>query len=173
MGGDTDRKCFENRIALRFEIRLRQSACNSCGDEVHHDCIDDFVGTEARLQQARNGSPCGSAENRRQTRQRNQEPGRKTCECNSGPRCSKRRDRQLSFGADVQQPATETNCDGKPCKDQRRGIEQRVSDAVRPGERAANQEPIGFDGIVANKSDDDSAHDKGRDHGDQREYQLS
>src|SRR5262249_62309658 len=38
-----DGTCFKNRITRFLEIRLRQSAGHTYGNEVHHDRVDDFM----------------------------------------------------------------------------------------------------------------------------------
>ena len=80
---------------------------------------------------------------------------------------------ELSFGADVQQAAAKGHRHREAGEDQRRRVEERVADAVRPGEGAADEQLVGLDGIVADEEDEDAADEKGRDHGDQREKQFA
>ena len=79
----------------------------------------------------------------------------------------------MTFGADIQQSATERHSDSQSGEDQRRRVEERVADAVRPGERAADQQEIGLDRIVTDAGDENAADHEGREDGDEREHELA
>ena len=50
---------------------------------------------------------------------------------------------------------------------------QRVPDAVRPPERAADQQPVGFNRTVSDRQDEQAADHERREHGDDREKQFA
>ena len=54
----------------------------------------------------------------------------------------------------------------RPGEDQWRRVEERVANAVGPGERAAEQQTISSDRIVADEQDENAADDESRDNGD-------
>ena len=58
-------------------------------------------------------------------------------------------------------------------EDQRRRVEERVADAVRPGESAADQQLVGAERAVADQRDQHRADEKGRDHRGQGEEELA
>ena len=96
---------------------------------------------------------------------RNQHDRRKISRTDSGPGRRKRRDVQLPFRTDVQQPCPERHRDRESGKDERRGQEQRVADAIGPPERAADEQPVGFERVVADGQHEHAANGKRRDDG--------
>src|SRR6185436_6755525 len=107
------------------------------------------------------------------TAQRHQHDRRQVRERDADPGGRERRDVQLSLGADVQQAATERDRDRQAGEDQWRREEQRVADAVRPREGAAEQEAIRLDGTVADERDDHRAGEKRAQDGQRRKEQVA
>src|SRR5215475_12882680 len=128
---------------------------------------------EACLQNTWNRAPYSAAGNGDDASQGNEHPGRQVGEFNSDPGSCECRDRELSFGADVQQAATKRDCYRESRKNKRRRIEERVSNAVRPGKRASDQQAICIDRVIANERDKDPAADKSGNNGQQRKYQFA
>jgi hypothetical protein len=90
-----------------------------------------------------------------------------TAKLDADPGGCKCRNIELSFGANVQQSTTESDGDRKAGEDQRCRQEQRVADAVRPRERAADQQFVGLDRTVANDEDDNATDDESGDYGNE------
>ncbi len=99
--------------------------------------------------------------------------GLQVCESNSNPRGCKRSDVELAFRADVEQAATKTDEHGEAGEDQRSRVKECVADAVGPRERAAQQQPISDDRIVADEQYQNAADDESGHHGDQWEQKLT
>ena len=87
------------------------------------------------------------------------------------PRRRERGNIQLTLGADIQQARAESDGDRKSGKDQRRREEQRVADAIGPPQRAADQQAVGLEGIVADRSDEHAADGESRDDSDDGKQQ--
>src|SRR5215472_17211019 len=106
--------------------------------------------TEARLQNTWNCAPYSTARRGDDTSQGNEHPGRQVGEFNSDPGGCECRDRELPFGSDVQQAATKRDCYRESRKNERRRVEERVPNVVRPGKRAADQQAVCIDRVIAN-----------------------
>ena len=91
----------------------------------------------------------------------------------SDPSRRQRRDVQLTFRADVEQPAAKRDGDRQACENQRRGLKKRIADAFRVRKRAAEKNRINLKRVIADERDDDSADDKRRENGDEREKQFT
>src|SRR5262245_52340582 len=169
MGRAADRACFENRITLFLKISLRQSARHAYGNEVHHDGVDDLMGAESSFQDSRDGCPRSATEDRHHACNRNQDPCWTVRQGNSGPSRCECGNCELTFGSDVQQPTTKTDCDCEAGEYKRRSIEESVANPVRPGERAADEQSIGLDGIVADGGNHDGSNQERCEYGNYRE----
>src|SRR5215475_15801986 len=113
--------------------------------------------TETRLQKTWNRAPYSAAGHGDDASQGNEHPGRQVGEFNSDPGGCECCDRELSFGADVQQAATKRDCYRESRKNKRCRVEERIPNAVRPGKRAADQQAVCIDRVIANERDNEPA----------------
>jgi hypothetical protein len=151
---------------------LGEVAHEGDGDEIQHDRVDDFVGSEPGLQHARDGAPDGAGQHGREETQRQQHPRRTRPQRDPDPGGHERRHVELPFRADIEQAAAERHQHGEAGEDQRRRVKECVADAIGPGERAAKQQRVGLNRVVADHQHQDAADDEGGQDGDQREQKL-
>ena len=104
----------------------------------------------------------GTSTTRRQRSEHDADPGR-----------GERGDVELPFRADVQQAGTERDRHREAGEDQRRRQKQRVADAVGPPERAADEQPVGLDRVVADRKDEHAADEERSEDGDERKQQIA
>ena len=98
---------------------------------------------------------------------------RDAAELDSDPGRCERRDIELAFGADVQKSTAKGHGHRKPGENQRRRVEKRVANAVRPRKRAADQKFVRLKRAVADNPHDDAADDERSDDGNQRKQNLA
>ena len=141
-------------------------------DEVHHDRVDDFVRSETRLEDSGNRAPRRSGGDGRGKAQRHEQRRRKIRKDDPDPGCGKRRDVQLAFRADIEQPCAKCHGDGETRENQRRRQEQRVADPIGPPQGAADQQPVGLNRVVADQQHEHAADDERRRDGDDGKQKI-
>src|SRR5215510_1907725 len=102
VGARPDHGSLHYRVAGNFVVILREVTDERDRDEVQHNRVDDFVRSELRFQDSGDTAPNRAGQDRSRTAQRNQEPRTQVGQSDSHPRCRKRRDVELTFGADVE-----------------------------------------------------------------------
>src|SRR5262249_30033441 len=119
-----------NRVARCLVVGLRKVAQEADGNEVHHDRVDNFMGSEACLEQTWDRAPETTREDCRQNRHRNQKHARKPAEGDSDPGGGKRANVELTLRTDIEKPALIRERHGESRENQGCGVEERVAPVI-------------------------------------------
>src|ERR1700674_1949998 len=130
-------------IAGLLVMVLREITDQRDADEVQHDGVDNFMRSKSCFQDPGYCPPNATGQNGSQKAKRYEQPCRALGQGNANPGCGKRCHIELTFSANVEQSTTKSNQHRKPGEDQGRRIKERVTDAVGPGESAADEKLVG------------------------------
>src|SRR6267142_3633028 len=162
----SNRNCLHDWIARRFIVVLRKVTKECYGQEVQHDRVDDFVRSEACLQDPGNRTPHAASHHCGQKTHGDQKPRGQISERDSDPRGRESSDIKLPFGSNVEQAATESNEHGKAGENQWGRIKKCVAYSDGPGECATEEQGVSRQRVVSNDEDQDSGDGKSGDDGD-------